>query len=487
MPEEGKAVEPRHVILVDPSERREALAERLRMQGYVVHVTADPGQGAYMALSEPPAALIADLWMPGISGVQMCRLLCSEPATKQVPIILRGPEQDPRNRFWAERAGAAAYVSTGRMGELVRELGRAIDRAPEADPFFTQLSGGELDIRDRIAAHLDAALFESVLASEVRALSTCATFGRLTDLLSQFVARVTRYRWLAIHCATSNRLGIHVNPQCRARGEAEVMEALELGALSPQVTAVEDEDAHCDPEGPSPLVAPIVLGEQRLGTMALAQRNPGDRKDEELVRIVARELGGPIRIANLVEDSQRLAMVDPLTGLLNRRALCAAMDGEVARSLRHGRALAVMVLDVDHFKRINDRHGHAAGDAVLVALGRTLPEQIRKGDLVGRWGGEEFVLGLVETDLSGARVVAERVRAAVERLVVAGPEGPIPVTVSVGVAAFEAHRDLDTAISRADAAMYRAKSQGRNRVEAAGGESNAREDAVPALGRQANA
>src|SRR4051794_39743542 len=103
------------IILVDPSEDREVLAERLRMQGFNVITAENAETGAFLALSEPPAVVIADLWMPGISGVQLCRLLCAEPATEKVPIILRGPDQEVRNRFWAERAGAAAYVARGRI------------------------------------------------------------------------------------------------------------------------------------------------------------------------------------------------------------------------------------------------------------------------------------------------------------------------------------------------------------------------------------
>ena len=109
------------------------LAERLRMQGYAVTVAPTAAEGAHLALSAPPAVVIADLWMPSISGVQLCRLLRSEPATENVPIVLRGPDGQ-RNRFWAEQAGAAAYVVRGRMGDLVRALSRASAQARRTTP-----------------------------------------------------------------------------------------------------------------------------------------------------------------------------------------------------------------------------------------------------------------------------------------------------------------------------------------------------------------
>src|SRR5262245_65159682 len=115
------------VIVVDPSDvTRDVLARRLRAQGYAVDETAVPAEGADMALRAPPAAVIADLWMPSISGVQLCRLLRSEPATAEVAIVLSSDVDEPRNRFWAERAGANAYVAKGRTGELVRALAKAV-------------------------------------------------------------------------------------------------------------------------------------------------------------------------------------------------------------------------------------------------------------------------------------------------------------------------------------------------------------------------
>src|ERR1041385_1255302 len=99
-----------NIVLIDPTtDATSALAGRLQMQGYTVAVASDPATGARLALADPPQAVIGDLWMPSISGVQLCRLLKAEPATEHVPVILRGPDS-PRNRFWAERAGASAYV-----------------------------------------------------------------------------------------------------------------------------------------------------------------------------------------------------------------------------------------------------------------------------------------------------------------------------------------------------------------------------------------
>ncbi len=458
---------PYHVVLVDPSPSRETLAERLRMQGYVVTTAADAASGAHVALSDPPAVVVADLWMPGISGIQLCRLLRSEPATESVPVVLRGPDQNLRDRFWAERAGAVAYVGSGRMGDLVRTIARAIAASPpQENPFFTQLSGGELDLRDRIAAHLDAALFDSVIASEVRALGVCGSFTRLFDLLTQFVTQVTSYRWLAVQGLRPMSFALHTHPAHRALAEAEARAAFGLGDDVPIVT-VEDEDAVDATNGPPVRVADILLGAERVGRIALASRHPSTPHDSDLLRIVARELGGPLRIAALMEESDRLAMMDPLTSLMNRRAFSGAARRELHRLERNGEPLCVLLLDIDNFKVINDKRGHHTGDRVLTALGRLLPGLVRRADVVGRWGGEEFVLLLPGCAAGPGQQQAEDIRAAIAGMVVHDDDNvPMTVTASLGLTTFRPGDTVESLIDRADHAMYAAKTAGRNRVVA---------------------
>jgi CheY-like chemotaxis protein len=221
------------IILVDPDDdAREVMVRRLHAQGFSLEAFGDAAAGANAALSAPPSAVIADLWMPSISGVQLCRLLGAEPATTDVPVILRGPLDDPRSRFWAERAGAAAYVVKGRMGQLLRALNQAVAAAPEADGFFMQLSGGSLDIRDRIARHLDKALFDSVIAAEVRALASYGSFERLFDGLSQFLSQIVKYRWLSLSTRAPIQLALHHHPKVTT-AEAEARAALGVAADLP--------------------------------------------------------------------------------------------------------------------------------------------------------------------------------------------------------------------------------------------------------------
>lgn len=455
------------VVVIDPDHQsREALTAGLVAQGFRVLAVADPCEGALAALSDPPSAVIADLWMPNISGVQLCRLLKGEPATDAVPVLLRGPE-GRRNRFWSDRAGATAYVVKDGLAELTQALRRAIAESPPSMGFSLHLTGSSDEVRDRIASHLDAALFDSVIASEVRSLGMCGDFGRLFDLLSRLMCQLVSYRWMAIVTDAPFRFAVHTHPEGRSSAEAEARLALGVPAQE-QALLVEDDGAEATGGAGAPLVMPVRFVDQVLGRIAVSVYPTAAQQDSDLLLVVARELGGAIRMTTLVEEARRLATIDPLTGLTNRRAFLATFELEIDRSRRHQYPLAVALLDIDHFKQINDRHGHASGDAVLAAVGRTLLARARSVDLLARWGGEEFVIAFSGAQGEGARLAAERLRLALAGLVVMAGETPIPVTASFGFTELGPDDTPSSVIDRADRAMYAAKEQGRNRLCAVG-------------------
>lgn len=174
------------------------------------------------------------------------------------------------------------------------------------------------------------------------------------------------------------------------------------------------------------------------------------------------------RALELASELQRLATTDALTGLPNRRQLMLAMETEVRRAERSGRSLALALLDVDHFKAVNDTHGHPAGDEVLRCVAEELRRVTRGGDVLGRFGGEEFAVLMPETGFDQARQAGERLRAAIAKRTIHYPDGTIGrVTVSAGVALLAGDEGCDHLISRADAALYEAKADGRNLVRLA--------------------
>jgi diguanylate cyclase (GGDEF)-like protein len=174
-----------------------------------------------------------------------------------------------------------------------------------------------------------------------------------------------------------------------------------------------------------------------------------------------------VSVARLTRRLHHLSRHDALTGLQNRRALLAALVAEQARVQRGSDGWALLLIDIDHFKRVNDQHGHAVGDQVLTRVANVLQQSSREVDVVARMGGEEFCVLAPMTPLHGAALLAERLRQAVEA---SAGEGEVSVTISVGIslAWVDAEDSADAAVARADVALYRAKAAGRNRVELPG-------------------
>jgi len=189
-------------------------------------------------------------------------------------------------------------------------------------------------------------------------------------------------------------------------------------------------------------------------------------KGEITPRVLERSIRYSLKLGEAMRELRLLATRDALTGVLNRRAFDALLAGESDRARRLGRPLAMVVLDLDHFKKINDTHGHPAGDAVLATVARVLESEVRSIDKVARIGGEEFAVLLMEMDADGGFAVAERLVTAVRgRPVVVNGGSPLAVTISAGVAALPVHGGTDGAfLTAADKALYTAKHDGRDRA-----------------------
>jgi diguanylate cyclase (GGDEF)-like protein len=215
-----------------------------------------------------------------------------------------------------------------------------------------------------------------------------------------------------------------------------------------------------------------------LGVLSIARhRRRFAHEEEELLQYLAGQAVVSIENATLHEKVERQAVTDELTGLANLRAFHSILEGEIERARRFNTPLALVMLDLDNFKLVNDEYGHQQGDEVLALVADVLRDFSRDIDAPARYGGEELAVVLPQTDAEGAAQLAERIREAVDRLEVprVDGEGTLRLQASFGVAALpESAVDREGLIAAADAALYRAKRAGRNRVE--------RAEPVPAAG-----
>jgi diguanylate cyclase (GGDEF)-like protein len=220
----------------------------------------------------------------------------------------------------------------------------------------------------------------------------------------------------------------------------------------------------------SALGTPIVAGDQLLGLLSvyhLRNHRRFSERDSAMMEIVGRQTGIAIANARLFAETQRLATTDHLTGLFNRHHFFALAPRELERARRYHHNIALLVIDVDYFKVINDTYGHDAGDTVLRNVAERMRRELRDADILARFGGEEFIALLPETNLTGALCVAERLRSAVESAPILLQAHSVWVTISIGCAALDSISGtdrLETLIQRADRALYSAKVGGRNQV-----------------------
>lgn len=194
------------------------------------------------------------------------------------------------------------------------------------------------------------------------------------------------------------------------------------------------------------------------------------RGDTDTVMFLAEQGGVAIENVLLHEDAQRLSLTDGLTGVWNRRYFQMQFRQVLATASRFDRPFSIMMLDLDHFKRVNDTHGHQRGDAILVEFSQRVSSALREIDTFARYGGEEFICLLAETGLGGAATTAEKIREVIKTKAFGGMgDEPITLTVSIGVASYPEHGDsFRGLVEAADQAMYRAKQEGRDRVRTPG-------------------
>jgi diguanylate cyclase (GGDEF)-like protein len=226
----------------------------------------------------------------------------------------------------------------------------------------------------------------------------------------------------------------------------------------------------------SVLCVPVMLEQEVVALIYVYKTDPAarpfDQHDVQLAVAISHQAALTIQRARLLEKArafEQRATTDSLTGLHNRQQILESAEREFQRARRFRHPLALLMVDIDNFKQVNDTFGHAAGDQVLLAVATRGRDNLRDIDLLGRYGGDEFVILLVETELDAARRVAERIRQSVADMPVDIGQGPLNVTISVGVALFtEECPNWATLLNDADIALYAAKKVGKNQVKLKG-------------------
>lgn len=217
------------------------------------------------------------------------------------------------------------------------------------------------------------------------------------------------------------------------------------------------------------LVLPLLVQDKTIGTFIVGHcepnRFPGERR--EMLEVVSNQVAVTLQNARLYSQMEEMASTDGLTGLANHRTFQSKLDEAIARHRRMKKPFATLLTDIDHFKDVNDTHGHPIGDEVLRQVSKCFQNNLRETDFPARYGGEEFAIILEDTELEGAMVIAERLRSELKKLVFQGVDGPFSCTISIGVGYWPSDsEDKQTLVEYTDQALYHSKHNGRDRVTA---------------------
>lgn len=253
---------------------------------------------------------------------------------------------------------------------------------------------------------------------------------------------------------------------------------LSLGNFNGKFSPIVVEDLKLSPFGNLELIKkedlcsllsiPLVESNELIGALNIYSKNTPrvfNQEELEIAQILANQVAIAIRNARLFEETQRLAITDFLTNLFNRRYIEMYLKSELARASRYNQEVSVLIIDIDNLKFYNDVYGHEAGDKIICMIAQLLLKSCREMDIVGRYGGDEFIIILPQTNSQGAKIVGERILSAVEKEVFVTKEGTkIPITLSIGSASYPLDaEDVDLLLSFADTAMYKSKASGGGR------------------------
>jgi two-component system cell cycle response regulator len=443
------------ILVVDDVPSNARLLEALLAEEYYeVKSIQDSRETLRVANDWQPDVLLLDVMMPGLDGYAVCRLIKGTRATAHIPVVMVTALREPPDRLQALACGADEFLSKPLEKEILLARLRGIIRLKRLlDEWRSRgASTAALGLNSRDPTRdLQQATFQGVNVLIVDDLSFRAR--RLANLLvpDGISAQSVETEPDAMRAIEATDFDlIVVSLSLIATAPLRLVAKLRASNMTRDTPLL----VICEPDQRSLLISALDLGASDCILLPLDESEFLLRTGNHIRRKLYQD-----RLRTDFDNALQMAIIDPLTGLHNRRYLEINLEALYAEPAK--REFAVLMIDVDHFKSINDRHGHQTGDAVLQTVADVLRRNLRESDLIARYGGEEFVVVLRASDEPRAVELGERLRGAIAQI----PRAPDPrVTISVGVAMSRYAGSAEALIERADHAMYQAKRAGRDRV-----------------------
>ena len=476
----------KRVLVIDDSKTQlVSLQMSLQKDGFDVITAGNGMEGVSRAFRDTPDIVVSDVMMPELNGYQLCRLLKNNKETSDIPIILLTSMDQPQDRFWGIRAGADRYLVKSSDFSILKEtIHLLLKNSKTSIPKKKDLpkNHGAADwesIKSSLNQLLDRLLFESTLSNEVGRLANFIhDRNKLLGEASLLVNSLIDYSSLCLCLFDINvtKLYIELKQPMSDEDISEIKSHILLDIHDKQKT---DEaeihflnnsspiDNKADNKITARLSAPLNIHNENIGNISLytTKSQAFDKESENIIRLLATDFSMVFKLMLLYDETRHLSITDGLTKLYNSRYFKEMFEMEFERAKRFKKNLSMIILDIDHFKSINDTYGHLQGDSVLKEVGYILKQSVRKVDFVARYGGEEFAVLAIDTDIDNTCILAEKIRKQIEFHRFKAEKNPLKVTVSLGIASIseDVSNYLDL-IKRADDSLYKAKEGGRNRV-----------------------
>ncbi len=469
---------PNELILIveDSRTQLQAIEMSLNKEGFRVITAKDGIEGYHKVITESPDLIISDINLPELNGYQFCRLIKNENATSYIPIILLTSLGQKQDRFWGLKAGADRYIlKDTSMDPLVKEVKTLIaEKIGKIKKRQSQSAGGDIKdatIMSRVNYLFDKLLFESTIMGEIKNLATLV--NDRTMLLNEFFKIMTAlfdYKASSFLIMSGENTVLYLDLKDGMLSDENIKTVKDAYSNDIKIEIISGmEYNNKKMHMPYSIDSTLNIQKECLGNIFIFNDREYGINNRNTLTLIGKDLAVVVKLMLLYEENERLSITDGLTKVHNRRYFNAQIEKEFEKAKRYNSKLTLIMLDIDHFKLLNDNYGHQQGDMVLIHLARILKDNVRNIDLIARYGGEEFAVLMSGADKKEGAIVAEKLRKKIEvypfPALQKGSE-PLKATISLGVAEYSADMNsTDDLVKSADNVLYKAKKDGRNRVK----------------------
>jgi two-component system cell cycle response regulator len=473
----------------------EMLKFALSSEGYEVVTACDGVDAIEMVYKEAPDLILLDILMPKMNGYQVCRLIKGDKDTASIPVIMLTGQDQPKDKFWGLETGADDFIVKDFESMALFEAIERILKEQKNVQSDKRLSKRETvsfdSILSRVNELLDKRLFQTTLMNLVNHIAQ--TEDKCEDIIREILHVLTRV--VNYHVGTillkenddASHLTVYINQVVQDTYINTLIEKTKQDAMQylgysidktnirittfNQAAKIPSKDTTHPHRHKTYVSLPLMAHKDVIGVISLSSSDDNMFGGEviDTLNVVVNESSIVINNVMLHEEIKRMAITDGLTKCYNHRHFQEIIANEFNRCKRYNSLFALILIDIDHFKSVNDVYGHRMGDSVLQEVSACLKKSIRDVDFAARYGGEEFALIFPATNLTGAHQTAERIRQSIENMAFSELPSERQITISLGVSSYPeilAQTQYEL-IDRTDQALYRAKHSGRNKVEVA--------------------